>query len=350
MAVHYRIDQCKVGILKTAGGIPQQAVFGTAGAVTLDALELAMDSIDINLDAKKEEYDTALTGISTDDIANHETHVYGSSPQFEINTPGGVVKQEIDVMLYAHTQSVTEGATTPYSKTFVFPTTQPDFSASAGYFATFIFRNPIASSSIKITDSIGCAKLAFSIEAGDWLKANQSWQGRGAAITAITANPATGTWARSGRSGRYHYNNLTMLMDFGAGDQTIVKLGAISWETNRAVGFIDGASGDFANFALGACKGTFNARINYDANGRSAEVNYRDGTPITVTLRWGNASAGTVDGDLQFKFKVEVKECKRVSSENGLFAVDVSGAIVGDQATSSAMYQVIMANALDRTW
>jgi hypothetical protein len=347
MATHYRIEQCKVGMLKTAGGIPQQAVFGTAGADALNALELAMDSIEINEDVKKEENDTALTGIATDDIANHETHNYGNSPQFEINTPNGVVKQEIDVMLYAHMQSVTEGATTPYSKTFVFPTTQPDFSASAGYFGTFVFRAPDASNSIKIRDCIGCAKLAFSIDPGDWLKANQSWQGRGA--VAATSNP-TGTWARSGRSGRYHYNNLTMLMDFGAGDQTVVKLGAISWETNTPVGFIDGASGDFANFAIGPYKGTFNARINYDANGKSAETNHRAGTPVKVTLRWGNATAGTVDGDLQFKFQVELIEVKRVAGDNGIFAVDLSGAICGDQATAYAMYQVIMANAIDRAW
>ncbi|MDD4995728.1 MAG: hypothetical protein PHW53_04690 [Patescibacteria group bacterium] len=339
--VTYDISDCKVGILKSGTPeVPEQAVWGTATADAGNALELNVKVFELNEDVQQREGDAALTGTRSDDAMNHQADTKGSLPSFEVSTPNGVVKAELAPILYAHTQNVTEGATTPYQKTFTFHATQPDFTANAGSFASFVFKAPDASNSLKVKDCIGTEKLAFKLPVNGYLEAVQSWRGRGAVVS--NANPS-GTWARSAIS-RFHANDMTMQINFGAGAQTITVLGDIDWETTIETTPAGQATGDFASFHLGVRKGTFKTRINYDANAKSAEANLRNGTLCTVTMVWGSTG---VDGYLAFTFYVKLKKCNRVRGEGGIFAEDIEAVIVGNVASSQAMYTVALADALD---
>jgi len=347
MALHH-IEDCTVGIFKNTD-IAQQAAWGTADADTLDALELNVRSFVIDEDIQLRESDPALTGTREDDILNHYNDTKNASPNFTIETPGGVLKDELAYYLMAHFQNVTEGETTPFQKTFTYHATQPDFASDEGYFATFCFRSPEASQSLIAADCIGAAKLGLKVAPGGFLELTQDWNGRGA--LSVTGNPS-GTWARAtvGSDDKYAYEDLSPSIDFGSGAQDVKAdiLGEVSLELTQTMAKCGIDSGNFATWALSTRKGSFKCQLAMGANARSAEANLRNGTKMTVVLQWNGA--GTTDGDLQLTFLVHPTSVKRVSGEGGVFAVEIEGAIVGDSATPTEMITVAMADAQDMGW
>lgn len=344
----YDIEDAKVGIMKSGSpAMPEQAAWGTATADTADALELAVQSIEVKEDVKNREGSSNFTGSRDDDIANHQNDVKGSTPMFELTTPGGARKAEIANFLYGFMQSVSEGATTPYAKTFTFPATQPDFTANAGYFATFGFKDPSASYGLEIKDCIGAEKIDFNLPVDGYLEISQSWRGRGA--PAVDFAPSSGTWARAAVS-RYHYNDCNMTIDIGAGDVAVTMIGAQSWGMTQDVVPVGNDSGNIQTYGIRNRKGTFNLTILYDATARGVEADWRTGTINKVKLRWGNATPGTVDGDLYFYFGIIVKEAKRIEGEGGIYALNITGAIVGDAANTIEQMTIICADAIDHVW
>lgn len=341
----HTIEDAKVGILKESG-VPEQAAWGTAGADSLDALELAVQSIEVKEDVKNREGNSNYSGSRDDDIANHQNDVKGSTPMFDITTPGGVRKADLAPMLYGFMQGVSEGAASPYAKTFTFPATQPDFTANAGYFATFGFKDPSGSFGLKVKDCIGAEKIAFSLPVDGYLELTQSWRGRGAPAVDFTPS---GTWARSAVS-RFHYLDCNATIDYGSGDTAVTLIGAQSWEMSQEVVPVGNDSGNVQTFGIRNRTGTFNLTILYDASARAIEADWRTGTINKCKLRWGNATPGTVDGDLYFYFGFIVKEAKRIEGDGGIYALNITGAIVGDAANTVEQMTIILADAIDRAW
>jgi hypothetical protein len=327
--------------------MPEQAAWGTATADTADALELAVQTIEVNEDVKNREGNSNYSGSRDDDIANHQNDTKGSMPTFELTTPGGVRKGEIANFLYAFMQNVSEGAATPYAKTYTFPATQPDFTANAGYFATFGFQDPTATYGLEIKDCIGADKIAFNLAVDKYLEISQTWRGRGA--PAVDFAPSTGTWARAAIS-RYHYLDCAMTVDYGSGDTAVTMIGDQSWEMTQEVVPVGNDSGNVQTYGIRNHKGTFNLTILYDATARAIEADYRTGTINKIKLRWGNATPGTVDGDLYFYFGIIVKSAKRIEGNGGVYALNITGAIVGDAANGLEQMTIICADAIDHAW
>ncbi len=342
----YDVADAKVGIAKVTG-VPEQAAWGTATADTADFLELAVQSVEVKEDVKIREGNSNYTGNRDDDIANHQNDVKGSMPTFDIATVGGLRKNDAAPLIYGFMQNVSEGASTPYAKTYTFPATQPDFTANAGYFATFGFKDPTASGGLKIKDCIGADKLAFNLPVDGYLELTQTWRGRGA--PAVNFAPNTGTWARSAIS-RFHYRDCTMIIDYGSGDTTVTMIGAQSWELTQEVVPVGNDSGNIQSYGIRNRKGTFNFTLLFGTEAQAIEADWRTGTINKFKLRWGNATPGTVDGDLYFYFGGIVKEAKRIEGEGGIFALNITGAIVGDAANSVEQMTIILADAVDRAW
>jgi len=353
MAINmYTIHTCKVGVLVDANSAPGQTTWGTAEADSNDAVELNARVAELTEDVQLREADSALIGTRSDDVVNHQSDVKGAAPTFELVTPDsqGVLKDELAFRLYAHYQYVVEAAGTPFLKTFKFPAmmAQVDFTDDDGWFGSFIFKSPETSQSLKVADCIGCAKLGFNIPPNGYLQCSQTFHGRGAVIA--TSSPS-GTWTRKTltASDRFHYNDMTLTIDFGSGSRTIVCVGDVSWETTQEMTKIGMSSGDFLTWVLGMRKGAFNIRMLYDIYAREAEANWRNGTVSTVNIYWGTG-ASTTDGDLKFTFPIKIKDCKRVSGDSGVYAVDMSAVIVGDIATPTDMMRVELVDTQDMMW
>ena len=346
----YTAEDFKFGLLKVSG-FPGQAAWGTHGADGLDALELNVESAELDEDIQFREGNSAYQASREDDKVNHYADTYGAAPTLTYKAPVGVLKDELPLWLYLFFQNVSEAATTPYAKTFTFPTTQPDFSASAGIFVNPVIKSPVASVSLKIKDMIG-ENLKFSISPGDFLTVEQKLVGRGAVT--VDSNPS-GTWARSDVvtstvSNRFHYNSMNMTIDFGAGAVSIDYIGEQSFEFMQTLTKVSSDSGAFETFALSERKGTFNFNLLYDANARSALANARNATRSECKLRWGNATPGTVERDLEFTLGLVFKQCKELIGDGKVYGINCTGSIVADAANSKELATVICADAQDWGW
>jgi len=334
----YSIAECAVGIFEVSD-IAGQAVWGTATAATSDALELNVKAFEVDRDIKKRVGKSALTGTRNDDVINHQTDTYGTTPRFGIKTEGGVLKDELAFFLYGNLQSVTEAETTPFKKDFILG--NPDFTASAGYFATFCFKAPDASHSIIMADCTGTESLKFSCAPGGFLEVEQAWQSRGAAT--MTGNPSTGSWDRAPKAASDYFAYENMTFKIGSTPNTV--LGALEWEFTRETSPIGVDDGKHSSLFLGDNTGTIKGRVLYGANGQTLESAEANNTYLTAHIYWGT-EAPAADGDLHFTLPFVVTETKRVEGEAGIFAVDFTGRIVGD-STNETPVEMITVNLCD---
>lgn len=346
----YDVSEFPVGLVKVTG-IPGQSVYGTAEADASDALELVGNAEMISLDEDVRHYESSIagTGSRSDDIMNHQATTKGCVPKFEYKPRIGALKDELGTLLMAHFQSVTEEATTPFKKVFIFG--NPDFTANAGLFLTTIFKSPVASQSLKIHDVVGVEKLSFNIAPGGYLQVTQSFRGRCAVNAA--SNPS-GTWARRtvNADDRFHYNDMNMKVDFGGGSTAVDPIGEQSWETTREIeeAGTDPTNHTFKSLHISKNGGTAKLSFNYDSNAygssNSAAADFRAGTAITVSIWWGTETPAA-DGDLKFVFMLKIKSCKFTGGESGIVKCELEGSIVGDSANSTEMMTVTLCDAID---
>ena len=319
-------------------GHAEQSVFGTEVADGAAFNELDTDHFNIDKDVQTIETDDAhaTRNPTYDDQTNN---VNGSAPSFTVS--GDAKRLELADWLYAHFQKVVEGATTPYDKTFTFPTTpaQPDFTVDAGYFATFIERFPTASYSWKVIDAIS-QELTLSGNPGEYVKFAQAWMARGAGSE--TANPS-GTWTINPKD-RWHWADIARVTI----DGTAVTMTA-GWEVklSRTLDKVGHGSGSFDTFGLVLNKLTFKMVILKDALTQSMMTKLKAGTGITVNLGWGNVTPGTDDGDLDITFTAKLLTVKPNNEDTQ--GIELTGNILA--ATPGAEpITIIMADAVDRTW
>lgn len=348
----YDVSGFPVGLLKN-GGVVGAAAWGTAGADSLDALELNGNTDKIIIDEDVKHYESPIAGIGTrsDDLINHQANTKGSVPKFEYKPRIGFLKDEGAPMLMSHMQSCTEEATTPFKKVLIFG--NPDFTVNAGLFMTAVAKSPVASQSLKLTDVIGVEKLGFSIAPGGYLQAAQNFRGRCAVNAA--SNPS-GTWARADVDAavdRFHYNDMNMKINFGGGSTAVDPQGEQTWETSREVieAGTDPTNHTFKSLHLGKNSGAFKLGFNYDSNAygssNSAKVCFRAGTAITVDI-WFGTETPAVDGDLKFTFMGVIKSASFPGGETGIVHCEIEGVIVGDNANSTEMYTVTLVDTIDQ--
>lgn len=328
-------------------GFAEQIVFGTAIDDTAAFQEMDCEDTTIVADVKNREV-SGSHGTRNMTYADVTTDEKGAMPAITIVQEAK--EDELDFMLHAFFQNVVEGVGTPFSKTFTLPQIPPDLSVitaldDPGQLLTFIERYTIANQSTKIKDCI-CKSLVLTLPVGERLKLSANFVGRG--LTDFTSDPS-GTFTREEPS-HFHFEDLARFtIDFGGGAQVIVPTG--DTEIKLAADVLpvgaDG-SGNFQNFAYLLNRVLeFSLVINRDAQVVTAKANWVGDIPITVNFAWGNASPGTVDGDLDFTFTGKID---KVEENND----DVSGAVITGKIlapiAATAPITIIMANDLDRSW
>jgi hypothetical protein len=113
-------------------GIQEEAAFKTAIADNAAFKEIVCDFMPIKSDLKYRNNDNVNTGARFQDASGVDVDSVGSMPSCTIK--GTAIKDDLDYFLYAVMQYVSEGASTPFVKTFTFPATAEPYYllASAG--------------------------------------------------------------------------------------------------------------------------------------------------------------------------------------------------------------------------
>jgi len=317
--------------------IAEQSVFGTAEADSAAGIELDIEPVSINPDIKVREH-PGVHGARWRQAADLQTDMKGAIPSF---TLAGPARNPIDHLLHAFFQSVTEGATTPFDKTFVLHSTQPDFSVSAGHFLTLI-EHKGAAESWKVGSSI-CSSLNLTLSVGELLQFSAEMMGMGS----VTSNSSpSGTYTRS-QGNKWHFEDLDIFtVDFGAGAQALTLTGFDISLTQELTPVGPDGSGSYQTFHLSQKLGTFKLNTLEDVNTVTAMTNASADTAVTARIGWGNATPGTDDGDFDIQFTGKIENV--VPGNDDLRQTEISGRIAATGATSPIT--IVMANAVDRTW
>jgi len=328
-------------------GIAEQTTWGTAIADGGAFQEIDCEPTEIKADVKYRETPGvhATRNMTYGDIGADEK---GALPKLSLT--GEAKYDELDYFLHAFFQNVSEGVSTPFSKTFTLPSTQPDLTAiaaiaTAGQLLTFIERFPAASTSKMIKDVISNS-LTLNIVPGERLKFTSELVGRG--LTTFNSNPS-GTWTRAAAQ-YWHWEDLDRFtINWGGGAQVCVPVGPIELAYSSDIMGVgqDGTGNVQALHTLYNREGTFTLTFNRDAQAGSAKTNWAAGTAITVNIGWGNASPGTVDGDLDITFTGKIETLEDTNED--ILGTTITGRISAPDA-ATAPITIIMANALDRTW
>jgi hypothetical protein len=169
-------------------------------------------------------------------------------------------------------------------------------------------------------------------------------QGKGP--SEVTSNPS-GTVTRPVIT-RWHGSEIDRFtMDFGAGAVAQVVFGELKLSLKQKITLVslDGA-GSFLTYGISERKGQFTATL--AANVGSALTNMLANTGVKVRFGWGNATAGTVDGDLDFAFNMKIRDYKINNQEH--LGVSIVGDIMADIANTVVPITVVVADAVDKAW
>ena len=323
--------------------VVEQTAFGTAGLDNAAGIILDIETVAFDFDDKVVESNPAVASRVEDD-RGFFTHQNRAMPKVEIT--GIVHNDHIARFMYGFFQSVTEPVGSPFGKTFIPHASQPDFTANAGYFFTLIIDQSVASVAHKVADMV-VAELKFDQQPGEPLKYTASCVGRGP--VAIDSNPS-GSYTRAVQSFYFGENQLTHTIDFGGDALTPINAGGFQIEfaqTVEAVG-MDG-SGSFNTYMLKKKGGSYKEKALFDATSRTAFANRAANTPVDITVKWGNASSGTVDLDLNFALHGKIKP-ETTQNVDDILGVDIDVKLTGDIENSTEMATVIIADDTDMSW
>lgn len=272
-------------------GWARQSVYGTAEIDSVAVTEVDCEPFNVNRDVKMIE----VAG-SHGTREKAETQIIplakGCVPMFTVEQV--VKKLELAHMLAAFYQNVVEGATTPFDKTYTFNATQPDFEADAGFFYTWMVRDPVAAKSIKVKDCI-IKSLSISIVGGEPVKATAEWVGLG--LPTITNTPS-GTWTVNPNTGLFYREDIDRVtVDFGSGAVNFRLVEAEINLTRDVVGIGQDGSGQNQVVHLANPNHTVTLKVVKDDDWETTRTNHAAGTAIDINLGFGHATPGTDDGD-----------------------------------------------------
>lgn len=272
---------------ETRVGISQEATFGTPIADN-GAFEMLQSDIPTGIDYGLFE-DHSVKNNGSRMAATNGTFVTESGGLRTIPVNNIVVRLEtLGELLYGVCQNVSEGATTPYTKTFTLTntTTQPNFAANAGYFVSLAIRDVIAGYHQKWTSSIiKTLVLSADLVGGDGrLMANAEFISGFA--TGRTAT-LSGTWAYDTQT-YFNFNNLTSATLDSA---DLVLYGFSLSITNNATRVGNGTTGNCQTYALPMYEITGSITVKYDANCEAMLVNRITGSAVPLIIEVGTSGA-----------------------------------------------------------
>lgn len=323
-------------------GVAPQTTWGTGAAAGDTFGLLNVDPIDFP-DVAHVTAQPGYSGVRRDIQSNVAVDQNMALPEF--NVKGRAKLLELASFIYANKQSVTEGASTPFKKTIIPHDSQPDFTVNAGHFMSFCDRHATAAESLLYKDVI-TKSLKLSCYPGTdngFLQLDAGMVGRGAP-SAITPS---GTWAPLANTFWNFGDLVRFTVNFGSGAVALVAGGfeIESVWTHEGVG---GASGQFQTIGLGFWSGKFKLKVLKDSNWATARANLLAKTQVTVNIAWGNATAGTVTGDLDFTIIGLLDEPIK-SDKADIAYVTYPGRMLGVDA-AAIPFTTIIADGQDKGW
>lgn len=276
-------------------GISRQATWGTAittGFILMDVEPTAFDP-----DTKIRKPNRAGSGQRTVNTLNIIQDTKGSAPKITLS--GLLKKDDAAILLYGVMQSVSEGGTTPFTKTFTYPSVagslQPDFTASAGCFFTVNKWMPDQTLSQRMVDAIITELTITWSGIGDdaVAKFKATFMGRTWANN-VNLSAVTPTRATQNDDDLFYF---TDLKTFTGGAVALDPLSfEITFKNNaKAVGVDKTVVGKFLTFALGDYEVNAKAKVVWDLNARAKQADIA--TVYSWVATWGTAGS---DGHLSF--------------------------------------------------
>ena len=241
--------------------------------------------------------------------------------------------------LYGVCQNVSEGATTPFVKTYTMDgSVDPDFSSDAGFFFTLLIAQPIASESQKLTSCV-FEKLTIKISPENGGRAVCSGTVISMSGHTMTANPTGANVYTSVAPPDFH--NATSTLTIGSQDLVYEEM-EFTIETDYD--WIGYNAGNCENMKVVNQKVSFRAVAKYDSN---SDILMRSkGTDIGALAFDIGTDAAT--GYLSLASpETWIDDVKEVDSEDEVNKLEISG----DCLLSASSGPVIeAADAVDRSW
>jgi len=318
-------------------GIREQTAYDTVELDNADFIELTLESAKVSRD--QQIYEVAANHGSKNPTKQHVI-VTDRGGSGEIVLAGPVNLNDIDLLAYAHFQKVTEGSSTPYTKTFEHYETHPDFTSDAGKFLTFIRRLPEASTSYKVGGCI-CSNFKLSAARDELLMYEATLRGVGPGVD--TSNPS-GTWTPSDEADFMYFNDIeSATLDFtdGLASPTNVLIRSFEIESNYEIEKVghDAVDG-FQMLAFMNRSGSFRVDLLRDSTATDLLAAVTNNVLCRFTLDLGEITIDVTG-------KVEEPE----QSEDGLLAESFTCRMLSDtNGTVDPMFVFAVMNETDRGW
>lgn len=328
-----------------AYGIKEQTTWGTAEAGSSTFVRLDCEPADIDPDAKFTELNR-VSGYRDLDKNQLVYHTKGSAPKIQV--VGDIKKNDIALFLFGVMQHVTEGASTPFPKTFIFPEDgQPDFSAGEGIIFTVAKKMPTIADSNSFRDAI-CRQLnlVWEPEGESGIgKMTAQMVGRGTVNYAYDMTSATLTpYAND----LFYFHDLnTCTVDLSGAKAVIPTRIEIEIGNNMMPVSVDTTTpGQYACMILVQYYCTAKLTLAWDANVddiRQEAIATSSTSDRQWIVEWGTAG---VDGHLKFDMNAQAGPAPHVDAD--LNVVEFTLKCLRDGATKPLT--VTLSDAVDRAW
>lgn len=323
----YTPEDCKVGEAR-------QTTFGT-GVTTGTALnQVTTQAVEIDNDSKVRERGP-LEGQRTLTTRSIKTDSIGSMPK--INYEEVVRKERLADELYSIFQNVSEDAGSPYKKTFTFHATQPDFTSDAGYFSTVVVADPESNLDRAYIDII-TQQTAFTLPVDGELSIAVNKVSR--CSGSYYGENYSGSFTNLGET-TYHYEQLGRFTINGSNAVPVDSTSVTISQEVQGSGF-DSTRKSAETYRLKTKRMTISTTVRDDAAMRDVEAKRDNNQTVAFRMGWGNATAGTDDGDLDFTGTCKVVSFTPVRSGDEK-AVQIELEVVDAP-------QVILADGVDKNW
>lgn len=343
-------------------GVGEESTFKTRLVDASTFTVIKTDPVEVNQDVKL--YEVPGSSGTKSPLFDHTfTNTSGSTPVMSLVGPLSIF--EIDLFAAVACQSVTEGALTPFTKTFTpFSGIQPDFTsatlgtASAGAYAlTAVKAFPVANTSWAMTSCIA-SKFKIMAERDSYVKFECDLVSCEAVELDSNAH-ADATWergldgiagsdARADDYGMKFFHDITAAtIDYNAAGANSFPIQSFSMEyTQEVTGEEPDGSGGSNNFGIKNRGGTGEIVLLKDAQAELALANWQANGYIQLVVRWGAATAA-VDGEMQLTVNGKITDIK--FDESGIIAGTVTFNMAAANTTSD-MFELIVSNDSERTW
>lgn len=325
-------------VRQTRFGYAEQSDFQTAEVDGSAINEVTCDPFDIDPDVMIHELPPNHgTQQPVEQSTAHS--VQGSAATFSVVGP--VDLNDIDQFAYAHFQKVIEGVDTEFTKTFTYFTTQPDFSADAGHFLTWIKRLPTASTSQKVKGCIA-PRFKLSAERDNLLLFETDWVALG--TTLDTSNPS-GTWTPRTGSGLVYFNDIvSATLTHGA---ALASPTALTMQSFEVEGVYEteklghSATDGFEEHGIKTRSGSFKIKMLRDSTADEALISLKTGELVQFDVDFGELTI-SVTGKI---------ESLAYDSE-GLLVNEITCKMLSKYTAGSVgqCLTVVVQNSVDRSW